>query len=96
MNYQIRQSVYDELEQIWLYSLENWGIEQADQYTRELMSRFQWLADNPKAGRARDDIKPGYYCFPQGAHLVFYRMLDDTVDILGVPHQSMDIDHHFD
>ena len=95
MNYRIHQSVYDELEDIWQFSLESWGLEQADQYIRDIMARFQWLADNPQAGRQRDDIKPGYHCYPQGAHLVFYRIVDGTVDILGIPHQSMDVDNHF-
>jgi toxin ParE1/3/4 len=88
----VRQSVYEELEEIWQYSLSNWGIDQADQYIRDLTSRFEWLAENPQAGKQRDDIKPGYYCFPQGSHLVFYRIIDDTLDILGVPHQTMDVD----
>jgi len=88
----VRQSVYEELEEIWQYSLSNWGIDQADQYIRDLTSRFEWLAKNPQAGKQRDDIKPGYYCFPQGSHLVFYRIIDDTLDILGVPHQSMDVE----
>jgi toxin ParE1/3/4 len=88
----VRQSVYEELEEIWQYSLSNWGIDQADQYIRDLTSRFEWLAENPQAGKQRDDIKPGYYCFPQGSHLIFYRTIDDTLDILGVPHQSMDVE----
>ena len=96
MNYRIHQSVYDELEEIWRYSLEHWGIEQADDYVRSLIARFQWLADNPRAGKPRDDIKSGYRCYPQGAHIIFYRIVDSTVDILGVPHQSMDIERHFD
>ena len=92
MKCRVRQSVYEELEEIWQYSLSNWGIDQADQYIRDLTSRFEWLAENPQAGKQRDDIKPGYYCFPQGSHLVFYRIIDDTLDILGVPHQTMDVD----
>ncbi len=96
MNYRIHQSVYDELEQIWLFSYKQWGEAQADHYVRELIERFAWLAENPRAGKQRDDIKPGYFCFPQGAHLVFYRIIDDTVDIIGVPHQSMDVMRYFD
>ena len=92
MKCRVRQSVYEELEEIWQYSLSNWGIDQADQYIRDLTSRFEWLAENPQAGKQRDDIKPGYYCFPQGSLLVFYRIIDDTLDILGVPHQTMDVD----
>ena len=92
MKCRVRQSVYEELEEIWQYSLSNWGIDQADQYIRDLTSRFEWLSENPQAGKQRDDIKPGYYCFPQGSHLVFYRIIDDTLDILGVPHQTMDVD----
>jgi toxin ParE1/3/4 len=79
-----------------LYSYEKSGIEQADYYLRSLSSRFSWLAENPRLGKPRTDIKPGYYCFPEGMHLVFYKMTDNGIDIIGIPHQNMDTEHHFD
>jgi hypothetical protein len=29
-------------------------------------------------------------------HLVFYKMTDTGIDIIGIPHQNMDTEHHFD
>ena len=41
--YTIRQAAESDLEEIWLYSYEQWGVEQADKYLRSLFSRFAWL-----------------------------------------------------
>jgi len=59
-----------------------------------LVSRFTWISENPLLGKKRDDVKPGYYCFPEGMHLVFYMVTKTGIDIIGIPHQSMDIVSH--
>ena len=93
-NYTIRESAQADLEEIWLYTYKEWGTLQADKYLNLLFSRFSWLAENPFIGKNRDDIKAGYYCFPEGMHLVFYTICDKSIDIIGIPHQSMDIIDH--
>jgi len=95
-SYTIRQLAENDLEQIWLYTFHEWGIEQADKYTHLLLSRFSWLSENPRLGKRRDDIKPDYYCFPEGRHLIFYTLTKSGIDIIGIPHQNMDIIGHFD
>jgi len=55
----LRQLAQNDLEEIWLYSLQEWGIDQADKYIRALVSRFAWLSENPNIGKRRDDIKQG-------------------------------------
>jgi len=94
--YSLRQQAQDDLESIWVYSHQEWGVKQADQYLRSLLSRFTWLAENPQLGKQRAEIKPGYYCFPEGMHLVFYTATRDGIDIIGIPHQSMDFIAYFD
>lgn len=94
-SYTIRQLAENDLEQIWLYTFHEWGIEQADKYLRLLLIRFSWLSKNPRLGKQRDDIKPGYYCFPEGRHLIFYTLTKSGIDIIGIPHQSMDIIDYF-
>jgi toxin ParE1/3/4 len=94
-SYSLRQQAQDDLESIWVYSYHEWGVEQADQYIRTLLSRFSWLSENPQLGKQRADLKPGYYCFPEGMHLIFYKITRDGIDIIGVPHQSMDFCTHF-
>ncbi len=89
--YRIRALAQADLESIWLYTVEQWGITQADKYLEALIQRFEWLVENPSLGKPRDDVKQGYFCFPEGMHLVFYILVNDQVEIIGVPHKSMDI-----
>jgi len=92
----IRKLAEDDLERIWLYTNEEWDIEQADKYIRLLVSRFTWISENPLLGKKRDDVKPGYYCFPEGMHLIFYMITKTGIDIIGIPHQSMDVVTHLE
>ena len=95
VGYWLRQQAQDDLESIWLYSFQEWGVEQADQYIGALLARFAWLSENPQLGKQRAEIKSGYYCFPEGSHTIFYKINQDGIDIIGIPHQSMDIAGHF-
>ena len=96
VGYSLRQQAQADLESIWVYSYQEWGVEQADQYIRSLLSRFTWLSENPRLGKQRTEIKAGYFCFPEGMHLIFYKITQNGIDIIGVPHQNMDIVSYFD
>ena len=96
LNYSLRRQALDDLESIWIYSYQEWGAEQADKYIGALLTRFTWLSENPQLGKQRAEIKPGYYCFPEGMHLIFYKITRNGIDIIGIPHQSMDFINHFD
>lgn len=91
VGYSLRQQAQDDLESIWLYSYQEWGSARADEYIRLLISRFIWLAANARLGQQRPEIKSGYYCFPEGMHLVFYKITQGGIDIIGIPHQNMGI-----
>jgi len=91
VKYQIRALAQADLESIWLYTYEQWDMAQADTYLKLLIQRFEWLAENPTLGKPRDDIKQGYLCFPEGMHLIFYIIKNTQVEIIGIPHQRMDI-----
>lgn len=92
--YTLRQLAESDLEQIWLYTLQEWGIKQADGYVLALISRFAWLSENPQIGKRRNDIMQGYYCFPEGSHVIFYTITSYGIDIIGIPHQRMDVVTH--
>ena len=94
MNYKLRRVAERDLENIWFYSFEMWGVDQADSYIRSLIAKFEWLSNNPMSGRKRNDIKPGYHCFPEGEHVVFYNIDDGVIDIIGIPHHSQDVVSH--
>lgn len=93
--FRITPRAQDDLKSIGHYTMRKWGKKQRGRYLRDLDKRFQWLADQPQIGKQRPDIKNGYYCFLQGSHLIFYIIDDDKINIIGVPHRSVDIVNYF-
>ncbi|HHZ97667.1 MAG TPA: type II toxin-antitoxin system RelE/ParE family toxin [Flavobacteriales bacterium] len=91
IKYRLRSLAQADLESIWLYTRDQWGLTQADFYLKALIQRFDWLTENPALGKSRDDVKQGYFCFPQGRHLIFYILKNNQVEIIGIPHQRMDV-----
>jgi len=85
-----------DIEEIFDYTINEYGQNQADKYTTELYSRFQWLADNPKTGLNRDEVKEGYRSYFQGSHSIFFREASEGIEIIGIVHQSKDIERNFD
>lgn len=92
----ITPRAYVDLRNIARYTLRQWGKAQRDVYIRDLDRRFSWLAEQPHAGKHRPDIQEGYFCFPQGSHLIFYLIREGGIDIIGIPHKAMDVQNHFD
>ena len=80
-----------DIEAIADYTAAAWGSAKMEDYLRSMTRRFEWLAQNPLAGRERNDVHPGYRSFPEGSHVVFYVVAGEYVDIIGIPHRSMDI-----
>jgi toxin ParE1/3/4 len=58
----------------------------ADRFIYLLAHYFRLLADNPYAGRPRDELRAGYRSFPVGEYLIFYRTMEPGVLILIVVH----------
>jgi toxin ParE1/3/4 len=47
VTYRLSSRAEADLADIWVYSAEQWGIEQADRYLDALLSRIVWLTDAP-------------------------------------------------
>ncbi|NOV32612.1 type II toxin-antitoxin system RelE/ParE family toxin [Methylomonas sp. ZR1] len=94
--YRITPRAFSDLKSIGRYTTEKWGKPQRNRYLADLDKRFNWLAKHPHLGKHRTDIAEGYYCFPHGSHLIFYMLNPFGIDIIGIPHQTMDFEAYFD
>ena len=92
MRFQLANKAYEDLTSIATYTQTTWGIEQRKEYLTRLDQSFRLIADNVGIGRNCDHIRKGYFSHPVGKHLVFYRVEDDTVTIVRILHQSMDVE----
>ncbi|MDA0691815.1 MAG: type II toxin-antitoxin system RelE/ParE family toxin [Nitrospinae bacterium] len=91
----LRPKARQDLEDIWFYTYETWGEDQADSYIHDLNSGFLALAAKPEKGRPCDDIREGYRRHSVGRHIIFYRVTKKGIEIVRILHQSMDPERHF-
>ncbi|MBW6423957.1 type II toxin-antitoxin system RelE/ParE family toxin [Rhizobium sp. XQZ8] len=92
--YRLSPRARNDLEDIWLYTFQNWSRVQADGYYSELTAAMSRLADGSKRGGQFDNIKPGYLCLSCGSHYIVYKQTDTQITIVRVLHQRMNISRH--
>ena len=95
MTFRVTPRARADLEAIARWTAVNWGVDRMAVYLRALDARFAWLAAAPERGRDRPDVGQGYRSYPEGRHVIFYLCQPDTIVIIGVPHQAMDVITHF-
>jgi len=78
-----------DLAEIFDYTVDTWGEQQAQNYIDELARCFQLLADSPGLGRACDPIFPGIRRFEQGKHVIFYKPARNGIIVSRILHQGM-------
>lgn len=83
-----------DLKAIARHTRAEWGDAVMTAYLRDIDERIRRLAAMPDLGRARPDVYPDCRILPSGRHLIVYRAEGETIDILAVPHQAMDLPRH--
>lgn len=78
---------------IWDYSAENWGIEQADSYTDAIQDTCHALAKGVRQGRPVN-VLPGILKYLCGSHVVYFQDEADRLVVIRILHQSQDARLH--
>lgn len=96
MSFILTSKAKSDLKAMAIFTEQRWGKEQRNLYVKKMDDAFHLLADVPMTGTACDYIKNGYRKFPQGSHLVFYRMNNHSdIEIVRILHKSMDVESKF-
>jgi toxin ParE1/3/4 len=53
------------------------------------------IASRPRIGRPREDLRAGLRSFPVESYILFYRIVDDGIEVARVLHGRRDIDAVF-
>jgi toxin ParE1/3/4 len=83
-----------DLDEIWDYTAEKWGNDQAERYIRLLQHGIETVASDPRRGSSCDEIRSGYRKYLVGSHVVFYRLTSDGIDVVRILHSRMDFKAH--
>lgn len=85
-----------DLNSILDYTAGQWSVEQAERYYFELIDGFQFLAENPLAGKPAERFRKGYRIFLIHSHVIFYQTTNEgKIIIVRVLHETMDAKEHF-
>jgi toxin ParE1/3/4 len=85
-----------DLLEIWLYTFNEWGEQQADTYLEDLSDAMALLAEQPLICRERLEFNPPVRIHHHAHHLLVYLILDDGINIIRVLHENMEIDGHLE
>jgi toxin ParE1/3/4 len=92
--YTLSPRAQGDLDEIWTYTVNRWGTEQAEFYIRQIGRNIETVAAQPVIGRACPEVRAGYYKYPSGSHVLFYRLMDGGIDIVRILHERMDFGRH--
>jgi toxin ParE1/3/4 len=76
-------------EDILAYGLPTRGEEQALAYEAAIDGALDDLGAFPQIGRARDELSPGYRSYPVEQHVIYYRVSEAAVTVIGIQHSKM-------
>jgi toxin ParE1/3/4 len=72
------------------------SFEKADRFLQKIDSQLKILASNPGMGRKRDSLVPNLRSFPVGNYLIFYRPINQGIEVIRVLHGARDIQSLFE
>ena len=91
--YVISKKAIVDLKTIWLYTLKNWSVEQADRYYNLIFDEIKFICKNKNAGKSMEHLRKGYRSSKVKSHLIFYRVQHNTIEVIRILHERMDIEN---
>jgi toxin ParE1/3/4 len=90
--YRIREKAIEDLDSIWLYTVDTWSEKQANNYYNLIVQEIELIAGNKNIGASIQHIRNGYYFSRVKSHVIFY-IITDKVEVVRILNQKMDIDN---
>ncbi len=91
LSYELSEEADKDLEDIFNYTIEKYGIHQAKIYLNKIDSALSKLGNNPGIGRERPEVRHGLRSLLVENYTIFYRVLADRLRIVRVLHSRRDI-----
>jgi len=79
-----------DFDNIWAYIAAR-NLDAADGVVRKLESTLNLLASAPQMGRKVEELGLNLRSFPVGSYLIFYRPVDDGIQLIRIIHGAREI-----
>ncbi|MEC4003058.1 type II toxin-antitoxin system RelE/ParE family toxin [Flavobacterium sp. SUN052] len=92
--YIISEKALDDINKIWIYTAENWSVEQANRYYNLIFDEIEFIAVNFEMARDFSTIRKSYRCSKIKSHLIlFLKNKQNEIEVVRVLHERMDIEN---
>ena len=82
--YKLSNSAKEDLIRIHQYGVKKFGMTQADKYFDSFFKYFDIIAQRPFSFESVDFVKNGYRRCVCGSDSIYYRIIEDTVEIMAI------------
>jgi toxin ParE1/3/4 len=82
--YRLSNNAKDDLIRIHRYGAKKFGIKQADKYFETFFEYFDIIAKRPYSFESVEYIRKGYRRCVCGSDSIYYKINNDTVDIMAI------------
>ena len=93
--YRLSLKAREDMEAIWLFSLDRWGTSRAERCIDDLTNAFTYLTERPEAGMSCDHIRERYRRHSVVRHVVYYRKTLFGIEVMRILHDRMLASRHF-
>ena len=83
-----------DLDGIFDYTVQHWGLEQAVRYTQVLESACAAFAAAPAQAQDYGPVRAGYRRGTVGRHFIYFRVADYGIVVIRILHRRMDPPRH--
>ena len=93
-NYILSKQADADLEGIYQYTLDKWGIEQFNLYRKQINVALETVAKEPKSiqSKAREDLASGCRFYHVAHHYIVYRIGKKCIEVGRVLHEKMNFE----
>lgn len=93
----LRQEAIDDLNDIWVYTIDEWSEKQADKYYSAIEFACKQIGKNPELGKEYDGISQNLLGLRTGKHIIFYQAISkDRIEVVRILHERMDLKNRLD
>ena len=80
--FKLSNTAKEDLIRIHHFGVSNFGMQQADKYFNDFFTAFENIAERPFSFESVDFIKTGYRRCVSGSDSIYFRVTNDTIEIM--------------
>jgi len=94
--YILSEKALEDINAIWIYTAENWSVEQADRYYNVIFDEIEYSVQNYDMARDFGKIRTSYKCVKVKSHLIFFKKTNNEIEVVRVLHERMNIENRLE